>query len=197
MASDEGDEQPIVVTAYEIVPDEHVPTVLNTRLESNVTAYEEIAAAQTTYILANNRVITLLTAADSCSAGRGECLSAAERLNEWLISAQEPGPHDLVNRWQVLARRSELTNEIRNEIRDLKRQAATSDYFRSGQTELACALLLGETGSVDYLASRLSEDHLIKIQIWSIWALHTTEAPAPPSTGTTASSSPQATEANT
>lgn len=174
--SDEEGAQPVVVTAYELVEDQYLPTVLNIRLDEIVPAYEAIAAAETTHNVANLRVVRLLRAADACSARQEEFLDAAERLNEWLIQAQGPDSYHLLNRWQILARRSDLPEEIRIEVRDLQREAARSGDKRSGQVELACALLLGDPEQVDYLTKFLPPEQFDEMRSWPIWTLRESAA---------------------
>lgn len=103
-SSNEEDAQTIPITAYDIVEEDHLPTVLNMRLESIVGAYEAIADFPSTYGLANQRTLALITASNSSETRRDEFLGAAGAVNEWLIAEQGPEPHHLINRWQIAAR---------------------------------------------------------------------------------------------
>lgn len=172
-ASNEEDAQTIPITAYDIVEEDHLPTVLNMRLESIVGAYETIADSPSTYDLANQRMLTMIAAADS-SETREEFLGAAGALNDWLIAEQGPEPHHLINRWQIAARREALSVEQRSEIRALKRQILSGGATNAGQLELACAILLGDAEEIDDLTKQLPEERLLQLRGWPIWKLNQT-----------------------
>lgn len=170
-ASDEGPEESIPVTAYDIVDDDHLKTVLNMRLDAIVGAYEAISDFPSTFALANQRVLALISAADASEQRRDQLLDAAERLNDWLLAEQDDQSHHHINGWQIDARRHELSTLQRREIRKLKRHVSRSDADDAIQAEVACALLLEDAEEVEDLVSQLTEPQLQQMQKWPIWKL--------------------------
>jgi len=165
----EGDRIP--VTAYDIVEQEHLGTVLNMRLSAIVGGYEAIADLPTTYTLANHRVLALITAADTSELRKDELLTTAASLNDWLIAEQGIEPHHLINRWQIAWRRGTLSTEQRSEIRLFKRQITRNGPKNGDQLQLACALLLGDDDEVQDLVHLLPPRQLEEIRSWPIWML--------------------------
>ncbi|WP_285115050.1 hypothetical protein [Leifsonia sp. fls2-241-R2A-40a] len=168
---EDGENDRIPITAYDIVEVEHLQTVLNLRLESIVGAYQALADFPTTLGLANQRVLALLEAADSCVERGPEFLDGAERLNEWVIS-QDSAAHHLINRWQIVVRRAGLSAEQRSEVREFRRQVVRDDPENRIELELACEILLGDTESVDDLSRQLPAERYAEYQKWPIWELH-------------------------
>ena len=174
-AEDDDGANAIPVTAYDIVEQEHMPTILNLRLDHIVEAYEPISDGDRTMSLANQRVLALIIAADASDQRKDEFLHAAEVLNEWVIAHEGESPVHLVNRWQILHRTGGLTPEHLDAVRALKRQAARGRMEMSEEVELSCALLLGDTAELDFLVAQLSEDKLVTIRTWPIWSLRSGE----------------------
>lgn len=85
-ADDDDGVNAIPVTAYDIVEQEHLPVILNLRLDRIIDAYEPIADSTRTMSLANQRVLALILAGDSSEERREEFLHAASALNEWIIA---------------------------------------------------------------------------------------------------------------
>jgi hypothetical protein len=170
-ADEESLEEAIPVTAYDVVEEEHLGTVLNMRLDSIVGAYEAIADFASTFALANQRVLALITAADASEPRKEVLLDAAASLNDWLIAEQGDEPHHLINRWQISWRRDTLSVEQRSEIRQLKRHVAHSGADNADQAEVACALLLGDEEEVDDLLRQLPAERLDQLKKWPIWRL--------------------------
>ncbi len=173
-----GLEGAVPATAYDLVDAEHLGSTLNLNLTSIVGAYEAIADFPSTYGFANQRVVDLLTTADTNPRRRDEFLDAAARLNDWLVAEEGERPHHQINRAQILWRRGTLAVEQRDQIRALKHKVAHSDDDHRDQLELACALLLGERDEVEYLVQQLAEDQLAQMQGWPIWRLHGSESQA-------------------
>ena len=161
----------VPVTAYDIVEDEHLPTMINMRLDSIVGAYETIADFASTFEEANHRVLALITAADRSELRMPVLLKAAEDLNEWLIAEQGDQPHHLINRWQIMWRRGNLEAEQRGEVRMLKRELLRSADSRSDLALVACALLLGDEEEVDDLLLQLPQDGRDQLKKWPIWRI--------------------------
>ena len=146
--------------------------MLNLRLSSIVGAYEAIADLQDTHGIANHRVLALITAADTTELRKDVLLEGASNLNEWLICEQGEEPIHLVNRWQIMARGSELSAAIRSEVRRLKREMTRSSEINATQLQIACAILLQDEGEIVDLVGQLTEDDRAQLQGWPIWALH-------------------------
>ncbi|WP_242498631.1 hypothetical protein [Nocardioides ganghwensis] len=170
-ASEKGIDESMPVTAYDIVDDEHLATMLNMRLGAIVGAYKAIADFPSTFNLANHRVLALISAADASEIRRHELLDAASRLNDWLLAEQNDQAHHHINGWQIDVRRRELSTRERGEIRELKRKIARSGTDSAIQFEVACALLLGDAEEVEYLIGQLEESELQQMQEWPIWRL--------------------------
>jgi len=170
-SSEDGEENRIPITAYDIVEAEHLPTVLNLRLDSMVGAYEALADFPSTLGLANQRVLALLTAADECIERQAEYLDGAERLNEWVIS-EDMAPHHPINRWQIAARRAGLSAEQRTAVRDFRREVVRNGSENRVELEMACEILLGDAESVDDLHRQLPDARYTEFQKWPIWQLH-------------------------
>lgn len=169
-ADDSSDTVP--VTAYDIVEQEEFSKLLNLQLDAIVPAYEAILDSPQTTNLANQRVLTLLLAADASKVREDEFLRAAETLNEWLISYEGEKAAHLINRWQILWRRGALTAEDRAAILSMKRRMVQNDGVMAAEAELSCALLAGNADEVDYLIDQLADDKLQTMQGWPIWRLH-------------------------
>jgi hypothetical protein len=171
--SADGDDHPnpIPVTAYDVVEQENMASVLNLRLDSIVAAYEAIADFSSTLGLANQRVLGLLLAADVSELRRGEFLDAASRLNDWVIGSEGEKPHHLVNRWQIAMRRGTLSTKERSEVRALHRRVAKEGSRDADYVELACLLLLGDIEGVDDLIDQLPDERAEQFRRWPIWNL--------------------------
>ncbi|MGF2948214.1 hypothetical protein [Microbacterium alcoholitolerans] len=178
-ADEEFERDAIPVTAYDVVEQDELPRILNLRLDSIVSAYEAIADAERTLSLANQRVLGLILAADACKQREEEFLRAAETLNEWVISIEGEKAVHLINRWQILWRRGSLTNEQRESIRAMKRKMTRSADVMAQEAELACALLSGDDGEVDFLVDQMTDDQIRTVHTWPIWRLRV-EATATP-----------------
>lgn len=170
-AEDDDGENAIPVTAYDIVEQENLPTILNLRLDHIVEAYEPISDGDRTMSLANRRVLALILAADASDERKQEFLRAAEALNEWIIAHEGESPVHLINRWQILHRTVGLISEHLDAVRALKRRAARGRVEMAEEIELSCALLLDDAPEVDYLVTEISEDKLGTIRTWPIWKL--------------------------
>lgn len=177
-AEDDDGANAFPVTAYDIVEQEHLPTILNLRLDRILDAYEPIADSDRTMGLANQRVLALVLAADSTEERKEEFLRAAGALNEWIIEHEGETPVHLINRWQIIHRATGLAPEHLNAIRALKRQARRRSAAMAEEIDLSCAILLGDAEEVDYLLGELAEDKLATIRTWPIWNLRPT-APKP------------------
>lgn len=172
-----GQEESMPVTAYDVVEDEYLGTVVNSRLAEIVGAYAAISDFETTFVAANLRVLALICAADECEQREAELLDAAMRLNNWLLAQNGDVSHHQINAWQITARTSGLTPGERASIRELKHELVRSGADNARQAEIACAILLGDTEEVEYLLPKLTDDQLELIKTWPIWKLH---EPVPP-----------------
>lgn len=170
-SSEENDEERIPITAYDLVESEHLGRVLNMRLDSIVGAYEAIADCPKTFWVANQRVLALISAADSSEERKDELLGAAAALNDWMLAQDSREAHHLLNHWQILWRRGELSIEDRSAIRRLKREIVSGEVDNAAKSEVACALLLGDQEEVEDLLARLSDEERKQLEGWPIWRL--------------------------
>lgn len=174
-AEDDDAANAFPVTAYDIVEQEHLPTILNLRLDRILDAYEPIADSDRTMGLANQRVLALVLAADSKEVRKEEFLRAASALNEWIIEHEGETRVHLINRWQILHRTTGLSPEQLNAIRDMERRAGRENPAMAEEIELSCAILLGDAEDVAYLLGEIAEDKLATIRTWPIWNLRPAE----------------------
>ncbi|MFB7797248.1 hypothetical protein [Isoptericola sp. NPDC056134] len=171
-AAQNEQDKTIPVTAYDVVEVEHLPRVVNLRLDLIDAAYERIAQAETTAAVANQCMRDLLDCVDAGGPRREEFLRGAERLNEWIIRHDGETAVHLLNRWQIAWRNEALTNADRMKIRGLKRESVRSEGEMAVQQELACALLLEERHEVEYLTGRLTKGQRTAMEGWPIWELY-------------------------
>lgn len=169
-----NDSEPVPATAYDAAMPDDVGTVLNSRLDSIVAAYEQIADFPHTADLANNRVLALIEAADAHAARREDLLDAAESLNDWLVARTNEQPQHLINRYQIRVRRRSLTPREKLDIRQVKRGLLRSGVSNALQMEIACALILRDADEVDYLLSQATTEQARQLKGWPIWKLHST-----------------------
>ena len=170
-AGEQGEQETMSVTAYDVVADEHLGTVVNSRLGDIVGAYEAISDFQTTFTAANHRVLALIRAADECEQRKYELLGAASLLNDWLLAEDVEVTHHQINAWQITARTSGLTPEQRTKIRELKREVVRRGSDNALQAEIACAILLEDIEEVEDLLLQLDDDQLELMKTWPIWKL--------------------------
>lgn len=167
------------ITPYEIVEPERFPFTLNLHLDNLVAAYVEISDDSDASNHATATVLKLIHAADLVEARKAEFLSGALSLNNWLLNVQANLPHHLINHWQILARRDELSSDHRADIRSLRDRASRREIEDPEFVEVACAILLGNAEEVDYYFNRLDETKRSQIQDWPIWSLQSAaHAPA-------------------
>lgn len=159
------------VTPYDIIETENVPRLLNLRLDSVTKAYDAIKESEIVNTRATLFVLELISAADRCPPRKGEFLRGAKQLNEWLIGRDGEVPVYLVNRWQIEWRNGTLTDHDRDAIRELKHSVVHTQEPLASEVELACSLLLDDTGETAYLAGKMPEKQLRQMQEWPIWRL--------------------------
>lgn len=167
-------------TVYDMLDREDLPRVLNLNLRSVVEAYELIAAEPSANWLANRTMLRLIHAADDCEPRRGEFLDAADALNDWIASREDPSARTTLNRYQVKARRpGGLTDDDRTAIRAVRRALLRSDTEEAIVGEAGCAILLGETEELADCLARLPQETQDELRGYPIWSLrertHTSE----------------------
>jgi len=168
---EKGEQETMPVTAYDVIEDEHLGTVVNSRLGDIVGAYETISDFQTTFTTANHRVLAFIRAADECEQRKDELLGAATLLNDWLLAEDVEITHHQINAWQITARTPGLNPEQRTKIRELKREVVRRGADNALQAEIACAILLEDTEEVEGLLPQLDHDQLELMKTWPIWKL--------------------------
>ena len=176
-AGEKGEQETMPVTAYDVVEDEHLGTVVNSRLGDIVGAYEAISDFRTTFTAANHRVLALIRAADECEQRKDELLRAATLLNDWLLAEDVEVTHHQINAWQITARTFGLTPEQRTKIRELKREVVRRGADNALQAEIACAILLEDAEEVEELLPQLDDDQLELMKTWPIWKLRPEPTP--------------------
>lgn len=162
---------PVVVTAYDVLEYKYLPFTLNLRLENLVAAYQEVSSHEGTDDRATDTVLNLIRAADDVPLRREEFLTAASELNTWLISKYGQQPTCLINGWQITARTGNLSKLDEDSIRKLKHQAARDESERSTVIQVACAILLQDSGERDYCLSLLDAPSATLFRTWPIWRL--------------------------
>jgi hypothetical protein len=176
-AGEKGEQETMPATAYDVVEDEHLGTVVNSRLGDIVGAYEAISDFKTTFTAANHRVLALILAADECEERKDELLGAATLLNDWLLAEDVEVTHHQINAWQITARTSGLTREQRTKIRELKREVVRRGAENALQAEIACAILLEDAEEVEVLLPQLDDVQLELMKTWPIWKLRPVPKP--------------------
>lgn len=160
------------VTPYDIVDKSRFPYTLNLRLQDIVGVFEEVADYPGAAARATETVLKLISAADAVLRRREEFLRAADELNGWIISRESEQPPHVINRWQLAARKGELSQEDRKAIRDLKRTASRAETDLPHLVEISCAILLGDSEDVEHCLSQLGKEHQEWLLSWPIWTLY-------------------------
>ena len=165
-------DETVLITAYDTIEDDWFPDVVNTRLDVIADAYQLIADEPHVLQTATMRVLALIQAADSRAARREEFLGGADRLNDWILSHDAESPNHLLNRWQIIARRQTLAEDMRTGIRELRRNLAVEAAPDARLQEVACAILLEDAEEVEFLVARLDDETREILTTWPIWNLH-------------------------
>lgn len=170
------------VTPYEMLSAHDMVRTLNLHLDSIVDHYKALEQSAHAVSLANETVLRLVLAADHDDKRRRELLEGAKHLNEWIISMNGALPLHQVNQLQITARQRELTEEERDSVRTLRRQAIRENGANSLQMELGCALLLGVREDIADVVSQLPSEQMAEFRSWPLWNLagsKKVEMPAP------------------
>lgn len=170
-SEENGGRETMPVTAYDVIEDERLGVVVNSRLSDIVDAYEAISDFETTFTVANHRVLALILAADESEQREGELLGAAARLNDWLLAQDDGATHHQINAWQITARTSGLSPEQRASVRQLWREIVRGGADNALQAEIACAILLENIDEVEDLLPQLDPEQLELMKAWPIWNL--------------------------
>jgi len=169
---EEGTSVPIRGTVYDAIKREDLHHVVNLHLDSIVDAYRTIAELPETFTLANQCVLKLIHAADAEPVRRVEFLDAAEALNDWLFEGEPESVPNVLNRFQIRARRPDgLSAAERDEIRSLRRRVIRSGATGAAVYETGCAILLGDADDISECAARLTPTELEELQGYPIWNL--------------------------
>lgn len=169
---EDGEPKEILGTAYEGLQPEELATTLNLRLETIAQAYEAVEDRDVARGLANPKILQLIHAADNPSTiQRDKLLTAAQNLNEWLISQQGPDPIHLINRWQVMRRQGTLSDSDHDEIRGVRRAALKSNAENADLIDACCAILLGDEPDVRHSVAELTREARTNLETWPIWRL--------------------------
>ena len=167
-----GVKETINGTVYESLQIADVSSTLNLHLENIVQAYGDIEDQTVALLLANQMVLTLLSAADSVDGvKRKRLLVGAGSLSDWLVENGDDDSVYKINYWQTRRRLGSLsaddTVEIRTERRSVQRQDGDDARIR----EACLSILLNDFGDLDAILDDLAEDQLERLHSWPIWAL--------------------------
>lgn len=160
-------------TPYELIDEEEFARTLNLGLDRVVEIYSRISEYDTTSGKATATVLKLIEAADQVDARRDEFLESAENLNTWLIEQYGNDPSTLINRFQIVRRLRDLTQEERSQIRTL-RQAVRfgEEELPAAFIEVSCAILLDDAEEAEFYFTQLTADQQQQMVSWPIWTLH-------------------------
>jgi hypothetical protein len=171
--TEEGsDEEAITGTVYESLRVGEVSSTLNLHLGGIVSAYASLDDRTIASTLANQMVLTLLSAADIADGARKKhLLIGARNLSEWLVAN---GCDDLIHKinfWQTRHRLGTMSGDdevdIRAERRAVQRQIGDDARIR----EACLSILLNDFGDLDAILNSLADDQVEKLRSWPIWAL--------------------------
>lgn len=172
-SDEDGGLREIEGTAYEGLGKADLATTLNLRLEVIVRAYELVNDKRVAHALANRKVLELIGASDDPQTLQSErLLTAAEALNDWLIRREGDSSPNLINRWQIKARRGELTDAERDDVRNLRKSVLRANAEDANVVDACCAILLGDEADVRHSVDSLTDKERADLEGWPIWALH-------------------------
>lgn len=159
-------------TAYEALKVAELPDILNLRLDTIVQTYNALEDQMAAYALANQMVLTLLTAADSSDgSNRERLLAGADVLSEWLVLNGDDKPLYRINHWQTRFRRGTLSTEDNVDIRAARRSTMRKDGDDARLREACLSILLNDVDELDLILNGVATDQIEKLHSWPIWAL--------------------------
>lgn len=134
----------IEVSGYELLSQEELNTCVNLTLATLVESFDRLGRSPDVVNRARGFVNRLVEAADVLAAARGERLSAASALNEW-VRAQQEEPIDMVACWQIKYRMRCLDDEDRRDISEMLAATPWDDLEAGRAIRVMCQILLGQT----------------------------------------------------
>lgn len=161
------------VTPFDLVAGQDLSEILNLPLDRVVPSYMEIGGMPEVENSATMLFFALVRAASKASGKEVEFLTAAEALNEWIISTYGATDNHLLNRWQVAFRLGTLTTSLRRQIRDTRRRAIQGAGRADVLVEAACSILLEDNDEFEQAFRRLDEDQRSMFEGWPIFELST------------------------
>lgn len=158
-------------TPYDMLNDEELGKCLNLHIDQLVQWYEDLEPVSTTFSFANMTVLRLIAAADSAEERADELLSAANKLNEWLIKEDGERTHHIVNRLQIIARGGLLSPEERSQARRLRNESFALPGNTGNNVAASCSILLGQMEEAEDALQRMSAEDQELFKTWPIWHL--------------------------
>lgn len=169
---DDSDEDGhFLVTPYELIDDTYFFSTLNLHLSKISERYEGLPDVDRKFTLANETVLKLLRASDAAPLRSIEFLDAAKALNDWIIENEGEQHIHLINKWQIDARRGELSEAIRAQIRTVREDNYKSGAANALEIQAACAILLRDDEETLHFLQKLDPSVLRRMKTWPIWTL--------------------------
>lgn len=158
-------------TVYDATDKDEFASILNLNLSAVIDAYRSIEDASNVSYLGNQTLLKLIHAADTDRDRSDEFLTAAGALCDWLDEVDVGSIANILNRYQIRARKYGLAVQDKADIRALRR-----DVLREGGTsapvwEAGCAILLGDVEDIQDCLSNLPRADRENLETYPIWAL--------------------------
>jgi hypothetical protein len=159
-------------TVYESLEVIELPAVLNLHLEGIVQAYDKLEDRNVAFALANQMVLTLLSAADSVDgARRKRLLVGARALSEWLFTDGDDKLLYKINMWQTRHRLGILTADDLAEIRTERRVVQREDEDDARLREACLSILLADFDELEIALNGMAVEQAAHLRSWPIWTL--------------------------
>ena len=134
----------IEVNGYEILSQEELNTCVNLNLETLVESFDRLGRSPGIIDRARNFVNRLIESADVLPVARGDRLSAALALNDW-VRASQPELIDMMACWQIKYRLGCLDESDRREISEMLTTVSGSEQGTRRAIGIMARILLGQT----------------------------------------------------
>jgi hypothetical protein len=159
-------------TVYESFQASELPDILNLHPASIIQAYDALDDRNTAYALANQMVLTTLSAADSVDGTRRRhLLACAEALSKWLVTVGDDAAVYKINNWQTRHRLGLLSVADNVDIRTERRSTQKKDGDDARLREACLSILLNDFDELDLILNSLATDQVEKLHSWPIWEL--------------------------
>ena len=171
--TEEGsEEEAINGTVYDSLRVSEVSSILNLHLDAIVLAYSSLEDRAVASALANQMVLTLLSAADLADgARRTHVLAGAKDLSAWLVENGNNDSVHKINYWQTRHRLGIMSIDDEVEIRAARRAVQRQHDDDARIREACLSILLNDFGELDAILNDLADDQVERLRNWPIWAL--------------------------